>query len=213
MKTMAILGDSYSTYEGYIPQSYEYWYGHENVLANDVSKVEETWWHQLCHKLDYELVINCSYSGSAVCYTGYPEMDGEKTSFITRMHDEFSKLIKSSKVPDCIIIFGGTNDFWANSPIGEICYGFKTKEQLFSFAPAFCYIVEYMKKYFEKSRIIVVVNDEITSDICKIQKKVCQDLGVSLVELNNIEKQNDHPNKLGMSQIADQVGKIMESLI
>jgi len=203
MKKIAILGDSYSTYEGYIPKDYDYWYGSTNALQNDVAKVEDLWWYKVCSELGYELVVNCSFSGSTVCYSGYPEMDGEATSFITRMYREFQELKEFEIKPDWIIIFGGTNDFWAESPIGNIQYGTKLKDELFSFAPAFCCVMEYMIKNFPDSRITAIVNDDITSDIRMVQKEVCNHFGVELIELQEIEKQNGHPSKCGMQQIAD----------
>ncbi|MGN1154773.1 MAG: SGNH/GDSL hydrolase family protein, partial [Agathobacter sp.] len=46
--TMAILGDSYSTYDGYVPDDYATWYNdHGNEAPNDMTSVEQTWWHHL----------------------------------------------------------------------------------------------------------------------------------------------------------------------
>ena len=38
--------------------------------------------------------------------------------------------------PDIILVFGGTNDSWAGSPIGEYVWADWTDEQLYSFRPA-----------------------------------------------------------------------------
>ena len=203
MKKLAIIGDSYSTYEGYMPEGYSYWYGTVNEAPNDVERVEDTWWYRVCSEMGYEIAANCSFSGSAVCYSGYPEMDGKATAFVTRMHREFGNLKRDGIKPDWIIIFGGTNDFWAQSPIGTVKYGQKSEEDLFSFAPAFCCMAEYITENFPDSRITVLLNDEITSEIRDVQKEVSRHFGVELLELKNIDKQNGHPSKLGMKQIAE----------
>ena len=48
---VSIFGDSYSTFEGYIPPTHEPWYAPEGSRfakdQNDVRRVEETWWWQV----------------------------------------------------------------------------------------------------------------------------------------------------------------------
>ncbi|MGN0322077.1 MAG: SGNH/GDSL hydrolase family protein [Oliverpabstia sp.] len=207
MKKLAILGDSYSTYEGYIPDDYQCWYSKSgNALQNDVNDVSDVWWKLLMEEKQMELVANCSYSGSTVCYTGYPDYDGVKTSFVYRMNREFGNLNNRGDVPDIIIIFGGTNDFFNQSPIGEICYGRQESSDLLYFAPAFCNIVEYMIQNFPQSRILTVINDDITSLIRDVEREVSRHYQVEYIELKHIDKQNGHPSKLGMRQIAIQIG-------
>ena len=69
--TVAVLGDSYSTFQGYIPEGNASWYFTRPQGDNDVVRVEDTWWHQFCAKNGYELVLNESWSGSTICNTGY----------------------------------------------------------------------------------------------------------------------------------------------
>ena len=46
--TLAVLGDSYSTYQGCIPKGYAVWYKQPaNQKATDVTSVEQTWWWQV----------------------------------------------------------------------------------------------------------------------------------------------------------------------
>ena len=42
-----ILGDSYSTFNGYIPDGYITYYSENERPETDVRRVEETWWHSL----------------------------------------------------------------------------------------------------------------------------------------------------------------------
>ena len=49
--SVSILGDSYSTFEGYLtPDTMDIWYfagSRHDARSTDVSKVSETWWMQL----------------------------------------------------------------------------------------------------------------------------------------------------------------------
>ena len=50
---VSILGDSYSTFSGYIPQGYPSWYP-----TNTFTKVESTWWYKVIKALFCSLEIN-----------------------------------------------------------------------------------------------------------------------------------------------------------
>ena len=69
-----IIGDSYSTFKGYIPEGYAPYYTNEPGNT-DVRRVEETWWHQLQAETDCRILLNNSWSGSTICYTGYNDVD------------------------------------------------------------------------------------------------------------------------------------------
>ena len=87
---VVIFGDSYSTYEGYIPEGYLSYYEKDATEGTDIRDVSETWWHLLMAQTDSTLVLNDSWSGSTMCYTGYNNTDCSKTSsFIYR----FRKLL------------------------------------------------------------------------------------------------------------------------
>lgn len=113
---ISILGDSYSTFHGYVtPDSNLCWYGVPGEEKdNDVKRVEDTWWHRFIDDYGYKLECNNSYSGSTVCNTGYKKADYSDRSFVARM-DNLGN-------PDLIFIFGGTNDSWIGVPIGEYQY-------------------------------------------------------------------------------------------
>lgn len=206
MRTMAILGDSYSTYKGWIPDDYLHWYADEgNDCENDMRSVEQTWWRMLVKAHNLDLVANCSYSGSTVCNTGYDASDASKTSFIYRMKRELGEGRTKGTPPEILLVFGGTNDFWAQSPVGKIKYEAWTEEDLKAFAPAFCYMMEYLLRFNPKSRIYNVVNDEITGELKAIMAKVCGHFEIPNIELTGIEKENGHPNIAGMTSIKEQI--------
>ena len=69
-----IFGDSYSTHRDHIPQEYPYYYCNEGrALDQPVTKMQmrETWWGQMMERTDATLVLNDSWSGSTIGYTGY----------------------------------------------------------------------------------------------------------------------------------------------
>lgn len=207
---MAIIGDSYSTFEGYVPEGYFCWYMLKgNECENDMPGVEKTWWYQLSRENDLEIVMNCSFSGSAVCYSGYPDMpDRIGSAFISRMKVDLGEK-RTTPEPDILLIFGGTNDFWAESPLGEIKYGDWTEEDFVNFSPSYCYMLAYLKKWNPNAKIYNLLNDEITSEIRDIMKEACKHYGIEMIELEGIEKENGHPNTMGMRQIANQVAKVI----
>lgn len=96
---ITILGDSISTFEGYIPEDYP-----SHYPAGNVKKVEQTWWHQMIKRNGWTLGTNNSYSGSRVSNT-------------TPLQLPHSNLADDSRIlnydSDIIIIFAGTNDFGA----------------------------------------------------------------------------------------------------
>jgi hypothetical protein len=115
-ETVAILGDSYSTFEGYnTPDTMEMWYFQKQDLRRtDVSNVRQTWWWQVVNDGGYKLGINNSWSGSTICNTSYNDRDESYKSFLRRMD--------ALGTPDIILIFGGTNDAWAHAPLGNYQY-------------------------------------------------------------------------------------------
>ena len=70
-KNIFIMGDSYSTYGGYIPQGYNCYYDDLRTDEPVIKGVEKTWWKILVNRMDYNIAMNDSFSGSTVCNTGY----------------------------------------------------------------------------------------------------------------------------------------------
>ena len=109
---VSILGDSYSTFEGYLtPDTNAVWYWDRQWECTDVVSVRQTWWHQLLRDTGMKLCVNNSFSGATISYTGYDKADYSDRSFCTRLNRLGS--------PDIILVFGATNDEWAKSPLGN----------------------------------------------------------------------------------------------
>lgn len=203
-KSVSILGDSYSTFQGYMkPDTNAVWYFDPAKSFNtDVASVRETWWHQFIKENGYRLCVNNSFSGSTICNSGYkrenPEhADYSDRSFVTRMNN--------LGCPDMIFIFGGTNDAWADSPIGEYKFEGWTKENLFSFRPAIARMLSMMVDYYPNVEIYFILNDGLKEEINESVRTVCKHYQVPCIELVGIDKLNGHPSVKGMKQIREQI--------
>ena len=200
-----ILGDSYSTFKGHNPKGFDVWYSDAETPHTNVRKVEETWWHQMLCETECRLVRNCSYSGTTICHTGYNGSDCKEISFVAR----FEKLVKNgffkdNKI-DTFFLFGGTNDSWAESPMGELKYEGWTSEELYLVLPAFCYLLGRIKEEVPSARLICIINTELKDEITEGFKTACEHYNVEYVALEDISKWAGHPNIDGMKQIKDQV--------
>ena len=203
LPSVSILGDSYSTYEGFLqPDTNFVWYWKiPDKEHTDVSSVRETWWHKFISENGYRLCVNNSFSGATVCYTGYNGEDYSDRSFMTRM-----KYLGS---PDIIFVFGGTNDCWAKSPIGEYKYADWTTEELYTFRPAMACLLEGLKDYYPNVKIYFLLNSDLTDEINESVKTVCQHYEIDCIELVGIDKMSGHPSVKGMEQIKEQIEKFM----
>ncbi len=200
-KSVAVLGDSYSTYEGYItPATNEPWYFLEpNTASTDLTDVRQTWWHILCTTLGYKLEINNSYSGATICFTGYGGEDYSPRSFITRADNLGS--------PDIILVFGGTNDSWADAPLGEMKFESITRDDLYSYRPAVCYLANYLAARYPSTEIYFLLNTDLKPEIGQAMHEACSRYGISVIDLHDISKQDGHPDIEGMKAIARQVAQ------
>lgn len=209
-KSISILGDSYSTFQGYLqPDTNAVWYW-DNVEAmnTDVHHVRETWWHQFIKKNGYRLCVNNSFSGSTICYSGYKTVGPDFTDYSDRA---FVTRLDKLGCPDIIFVFGGTNDSWAGSPIGEYKYSGWTREDLFSFRPAMACLLEKMIDHYPNVKIYFLLNDDLRDEIDESVKTICSHYEVDLIELVDIHKINGHPSVKGMRQICEQIEAYISS--
>lgn len=194
---VSILGDSYSTFEGWIPEGYIAWYKPvpKEGRNTDVTDVNQTWWKILLDRNGWELETNNSYSGSTVCNTGYEGNDYSDRSFINRLG-----LLGN---PDVIFVFGGTNDSWAHAPVGEYVWENWTPSQLYTYRPAAAYMMSGLKRLYPEAQVICLINDAITDEVKESTAEVCRHYGIDYLQLEGIDKKADHPDIQGMQQIAE----------
>lgn len=203
--SVSILGDSYSTFEGYLtPDTMDIWYfeNKQDPRRTDVKSVGETWWMQLIKKKNWKLELNNSWSGSTICYTGYGDEDYRLRSFITR--------VPALGSPDIILIFGGTNDSWSNAPIGEYKYADWRRADLYTFRPAMACMLHKIKERYPTADVYFISNDGLKPEITESMAQTCKHYDVPMIQLENISKTAGHPNVKGMTQIAEQLDKAIK---
>ena len=115
-KTMAVVGDSISTYTGYTPSNWRVYYPSGNV--NNVSL---TFWHIVATTLGMT-ALNCAYSASSV--TG----DSTQTE-VSSSHAggecagcsdvRIASLTRDGNTPDIVLITLGTNDYGNGRALGS----------------------------------------------------------------------------------------------
>lgn len=201
-KTVAILGDSYSTFQNYVvPEDNKVWYTDPVRDYTDVDNVKQTWWHRFITDNGYKLGVNNSYSGSTICNTDYHKGDATAFSFVTR-HTNLGN-------PDVIFIFGGTNDAWASVPLGEFKYDGWENGDLYQFRPAMSYLIQKTLDRYPNVDVYFILNDDIGKDVPESIKEICAHYSVPVIELQGIDKKTGHPSQLGMKQIAEQVAAVV----
>ena len=116
-KRLSVIGDSISTFKGWIPANYS---AHYPATDGTLTLVNETYWYRLAHDYmkDCAFDTNIAFSGSTVTNTteeNYKARYGSasnawfKKDFCTR----FTECGGCGR-PDIILIHGGTND-WAHN--------------------------------------------------------------------------------------------------
>ncbi len=196
---VAVLGDSYSTFEGCVtPAENEVWYEYAHSDKTDVDQPQQTWWSILTSgDSPYTLGVNNSYSGATISYTGYDGADYSPRSFVTRLTELGD--------PDIILVFGATNDSWAGSPVGEYVDSLYTRQQLFSFRPALSRLLEGLHATYPEARVYFILNDILRDEINESVETICRRKDVPLIRLHDIDKRDGHPTRKGMREIARQV--------
>lgn len=201
-KTFSILGDSYSTFRGFIPEGYDCYYPSPQSVS-DVLAVEDTWWRKLIRLEGMELLVNNSYSGSTVC-TQVREHHPASASFVARAECDFCD--DGGNSPDYLFVFGSTNDSWIEREIGQVQFEGRTQKDLRKVLPAFCHVLERLGVKYPETRLVAVINTGLNPAIGEGLLLAAAHYGAIPIQLENIDKQNGHPTALGMGQIARQIG-------
>ena len=207
-KNIVIFGDSYSTHASSIPVGYPTYYSRsENPgLAPTKMEREQTWWGRFLAKTGDNLLLNDSWSGSPVCYTGYNGTDCSKSgSFICRFRNYVKQGFFKENTVDTVFVFGGTNDYWAFAPLGEVKLSGWSEDDLYCVLPAFCYFMSALKTELPDAEICFIINTELRAEIGDCIELAGKHFGVKTVRLHDVDKIEGHPTIKGMAEICDQV--------
>lgn len=207
----SILGDSYSTFEGYVHPDSNDVYPYEDI---GLTGPEQMWWAQVADSTGWVLERNNSFSGSLMCNYDYVNYYGPY-SFIRRMDDLGH--------PDVIFIFGATNDACAHTlsepsqpivSLGEYIYSDWTEEQLCDFRPALAYIFDHLKTHYPQAKLYFLldmnlgtggVTEQRRAEFLASIHRISQHYQVDCIDLTGIHKSQWHPNARGHKDIAEQI--------
>ncbi len=199
---VSILGDSYSSFYGTLYPSTNNYYYYSWGGYTDVRDVNQMWWSIVINHFGWTLERNCSFSGSFVCNTGDTDLDVSSYSFVERMTDMGN--------PDVILIMGGTNDAWRDSPMGDYKYENITYDDLQYFRPAMAKMLSWTLNHYTPN-VYYVLNNGLREEVDESVKTVCAHYGVNCIELEEgMSRMSSHPTVLGMQQIASQVIAALE---
>lgn len=195
---VSVLGDSYSTFQGYIPEGNESWYFTQaDTSRTDVDNVTQTWWWQVISQAGYLIEKNESYSGATISYYGYNDEDYSARAFVTRLPRLGS--------PDVLLIFGCTNDSWTGVKMGEYQYDNFTRADMFTYRPALANLLQQARERYPNVKIVFIINSELRKEIVESTRVICRHYDIPYIELKDIDKKSGHPTVKGMKAIAQQV--------
>ena len=200
--SFSILGDSYSTFEGFVtPESNDVWYNLPPDNYINVTDVSQMWWWQVQKAMNWELDHNNSFSGSVLCNWDTTNYYGPH-SFIRRADD--------LGYPDVIFVFGGTNDLWQNAPLGDFQYDDWTDEDLCLFRPGLAFLCAKLKRSYPTAKIYFMVDMQLGLEIINSFHTIIAHYQMDYVDLYDIEKDWGHPTANGMASIANQVIAVIQ---
>lgn len=201
-----ILGDSYSTFEGKIPDGYETWYSKEGFETGrtDVSEYTQTWVYKVFDGKDNILVLNDSFSGTTVSNSVRPHHTVD-VSFLNRLNKLINGGFFQKNRIDTVLVFGGTNDSYTDAPIGEDKFDNFTEEDLFYTLPAFSYIAKKLNETVPDARVCYLINTELKYEITTGIMRTAEHFGQDYLLFKHLDKKSGHPSVKGMEQIAEAI--------
>lgn len=192
----SVLGDSYSTFSGYIPQSNWSYYP-----KNDVDDVSEMWWYIVDEETKYTRDIINAWSGGTVCLQS-ASTKGAGSPFVRR--------INGLGEPNLIFILGGLNDASHEAPLGEYKYSNFTEEDLDYFRPSCAYVISQCRTLYPEATIVWITEAITAADYLTSIHTICSEMGIPCLDpVPEIVQR--HPTAAGQATIANVVINWMEA--
>lgn len=217
-KRVSIIGDSISSFNGYIPSGYSW---HYPCADGSVTRVEQTWWHQLIYKKmsDAILDVNMSYAGSAVANSDEAASGTRKDAWCNNSYVQRYIRLGGIGQPDIVLIHGGTND-WAHSdfcplypgsadcrnaeapPAGILKTIFDTadaadnREEIESlahndFCSAYIKLLCLIRNQYPDAKIVCIIGDYLSEGIEKSIIAIADHYGAKYIDLLAVNGFND----------------------
>lgn len=158
-KKIAIIGDSISTYSGWLPSdisgysgtSYATYYPH-----GDVDDVSKTWWYKAMRYLGLNPstdLNNCSWSGSRVSGDSTSTTSASAGCSTRRIND----LALRITTPDIVLVFIGCNDWGNEVAVGSwaVTDAVPSEGTKSTFRPAFALMLNKIHVTYPNARVFV----------------------------------------------------------
>ena len=219
-KIISILGDSISTFDGYIPKNDGVNLAHRPRYPQDdlLTDVNDTWWMKVINELGGVLGVNDSWAGSTV--SNYRE-ENEKDfgpdaamASLTRIRN-----LASNGPPELIFFFGGTNDAGKMIDKGSFNKEYAldlSRKKWDSFADAYCETLQRLRHFYPDAEVIALSPSisggyydnsrlsefaDLSLEICSYYQIKCIDLRLSGLTFDMLPD-TLHPNAEGMECIS-----------
>lgn len=175
---IALIGDSISTFKGYIPENFNYYYPNGKI-----DSVDKTYWHILAESLSAK-VQNLSFSGSTVTNQN---PYGTFNSRTTMVNDDAA----------LIIVALGTNDTQKEDSVGDINYNEEIDNYDESvFSDAYLKGVKTLMKEYPYSDILLVVmsNSKGMTNRARVIQEIASHYGLMFFDARNSYSGGLHPD-------------------
>ena len=213
-KKVSVIGDSISTFRGYISYNYG---AHYPTTDGDLNLVGQTYWWQLIydHMQNARLERNLAYSGTAVARTtntDYSSQSWYGQDYCTRFINQ-----QGLGAADIVIIHGGTNDYAHNAdklapgiamrsttaPSDSAFSGLfatadaaTTRAQIealndTTFCEAYIKLVCLIRERNPQVKIVCIIGDYLTAGIQQSIHKIADHYGAKVVDLLAVNGYND----------------------
>lgn len=201
-KKVAILGDSISTFAGWIPPGNFTRYP-QPMYEDGVKEVEQTWWKALIDDMQMKLGVNLSQAGRTMSRYTLPYGADE----------ELIKQLGTNGEPDLIFVYMGTNDLHYNIDIGT--YEDAENGNVSRVIDSFVTAVSLIQKHYPDSEVFIITpyyceyyypSQKLDTFVEEIAK-VCENKGVWLIDLRDSGiaasdlPDGLHPGVTGMEKI------------
>lgn len=202
---LSIIGDSISTYEGYIPKGHLHF--PEYSSTGSVS-VDQTWWKKTVSNLGCRLGVNNSYSGTCV-------MDAYGAYTSSETVQRLRKCMRSDNIaPDIIVVFMGMNDcLIENVSVTQFAKSYenmiKNLQELYPDAVLFFATISYEVNYESKGADALKKHLESKAEMNEIIRNLAKEYNHPVIEFasafNSREYLLDtvHTNYKGMEKFAE----------
>ncbi len=177
-KTLSVIGDSISTFAGYIPEDVPapniYYHGN-NAGVNNVHKM---WWQIVCDKLGFKRNTINAYGGSRVTNTNAL---GEATTGVSR-----ATALDNGADPDIIIAYIGINDFNGGVTIGDYTGNGVIPDDTTEFATAYARMLYNIRKKYKLAKVYCMTLPACQFTLDEIDYPECNSAGTYQYEFNEV---------------------------